>query len=106
MQFSDTHDDEEDPDCVQGLEPATVEDLGLPRTRDPDALPPRNRAEWVMGHVYRFVMSFGGGNVLYAFKAGLLTGLWAGSLRFLVLTAHSYHVHSFLPEILRRLCLQ
>lgn len=74
-QFSDFHEDEEDPDTIQGLEPAVLNDLGLPRPRDPDALPPRNRTEWVMGHIYRFITGFGGGNVLYAFKAGLLTGL-------------------------------
>ncbi|KAK1227088.1 hypothetical protein PQX77_009921 [Marasmius sp. AFHP31] len=65
--------DEEDPDLVPGMMPGTMDDLGLPRRRDPDALPPRNPFEWIVSHLYRFVAGLGGGNVLYAVKAGILT---------------------------------
>lgn len=59
---------------VEGLEPEVMEDLGIAtRRRDPDALPPKNRFEWVMSKVYVFLKSFGGGNALYAIKAGILT---------------------------------
>ncbi|KAL0071092.1 hypothetical protein AAF712_001650 [Marasmius tenuissimus] len=67
--------DEEDPDTVQGMMPGTMDDLGLPRRRDPDALPPRNPFEWIVSHLYRFVAGLGGGNALYAVKAGILTTL-------------------------------
>ncbi|KAG7095039.1 hypothetical protein E1B28_005829 [Marasmius oreades] len=65
--------DEEDPDTIQGLMSGPTDDLGLARRRDPDALPPRNSFEWVVSHLYRFVASLGGGNALYAVKAGILT---------------------------------
>ncbi|KAL0581273.1 hypothetical protein V5O48_000756 [Marasmius crinis-equi] len=67
------HHDEEDPDMIQGMSPGVIDDLGLPRRRDPDALPPRNGFEWVVSHLYRFVVGLGGGNALYAVKAGILT---------------------------------
>ncbi|TFK66336.1 hypothetical protein BDN72DRAFT_880366 [Pluteus cervinus] len=69
------HDDDEDPDVIQGLEPSVAEDLGLPRRRDPDALPPRNRVEWLMSRVYYAIAGLAGGNVLFALKAGVLTVL-------------------------------
>ncbi|KAF9261178.1 hypothetical protein L218DRAFT_981064 [Marasmius fiardii PR-910] len=65
--------DEEDPEMIQGLVPAAMEDLGLARRRDPDALPPRTPFEWVVSRLYRFIVSLGGGNALYAVKAGILT---------------------------------
>ena len=46
----------------------------MPRARDPDALPPRNSTEWVMTLVYKFVMGLGGGNAIFAAKAGVLSG--------------------------------
>ena len=49
-------------------------DLGIPRRRDPDALPPRNFLEWIMSQLYLGVTGLGGGNALFAVKAGLLTG--------------------------------
>lgn len=51
-------------------------DLGLPRRRDPDALPPRNWIEVVMNLVYHFVESLTSGNSVFAFKAGLVSGTW------------------------------
>ena len=49
-------------------------DLGMPRVRDPDALPPRNTTEWVMTLIHKLIMGLGGGNAIFAAKAGLLTG--------------------------------
>ncbi|KAK0473358.1 hypothetical protein IW261DRAFT_1503962 [Armillaria novae-zelandiae] len=71
--LSDVHDDEEDPETVQGLEPAVLDDLGIARKRDPDRLPPHNMFEWTMNKLYGFVAGMGGGNVLYAIKAGIFT---------------------------------
>ena len=42
--------------------------------RDPDALPPRNSTEWVMTLIHKFIMGLGGGNAIFAVKAGLFTG--------------------------------
>ncbi|KAG1767104.1 hypothetical protein EDD22DRAFT_876477 [Suillus occidentalis] len=55
------NDDDEDPD------------LGKAVKRDPDALPPKNALETAMNWIYRAAISIGGGNVLYALKAGALT---------------------------------
>ncbi|KAJ7905803.1 hypothetical protein B0H14DRAFT_25200 [Mycena olivaceomarginata] len=72
--LSEFNEDEEDPDKIQGCPPAVEEyDLGMARRRDPDALPPRNRFEWVMGLVYRGFAELGKGNTLYALKAATLT---------------------------------
>jgi len=49
-------------------------DLGKAVKRDPDALAPRNGLEMVMSWIYRAVVSIGGGNLLFALKAGVLTG--------------------------------
>lgn len=49
-------------------------DLGIPRVRDPDALPPRNWAEWVMARGHNFITGLGGGNLMFAIKGGILTG--------------------------------
>lgn len=49
-------------------------DLGQTRRRDPDALPPSNLFEAVMYWLYHATAALGGGNVLFAIKAGLLTG--------------------------------
>ncbi|KAJ7286108.1 hypothetical protein C8J57DRAFT_1431688 [Mycena rebaudengoi] len=74
--ISEFGEDEEDPDKIQGVPPALEEDdLGLARRRDPDALPPRNHLEWAMRLVYRSVSQIGGGNALFAVKAGALTVL-------------------------------
>ena len=59
-------------DVVQGAQPMQG-DLGIARRRDPDALPPRNVLEWCLNYVYLF-LARGGGNLLYAVKAGLFTG--------------------------------
>ncbi|KAH7888067.1 hypothetical protein F5I97DRAFT_1806524 [Phlebopus sp. FC_14] len=66
-------DDDEDPDMIPGIDPQTMMDLGRAVRRDPDALPPRNILETVMNCLYRMVVGVGGGNMLYATKAGVLT---------------------------------
>ncbi|KAF9028574.1 hypothetical protein BDZ89DRAFT_1066048 [Hymenopellis radicata] len=71
--LSDINDDEEDPHLVQGLDPSVMDDLGMANKRDPDALPPHNVFEWVMNQLYMFFRGCGGGNALYAVKAGILT---------------------------------
>lgn len=64
------------PDIVQLMDPAVENDsdLGQTRRRDPDALPPSNLFELVMLWLYQAGASLGGGNVVFAIKAGLLTG--------------------------------
>ncbi len=49
-------------------------DLGMTSRRDPDALPPSNRFEAIMYWVHHSITSLGGGNSVFALKAGLLTG--------------------------------
>ena len=66
----DLEDGEEDDDNKSLLS----DDLGMPRARDPDALPPRNSTEWVMTLIYKFIMGLGGGNAIFAAKAGVLSG--------------------------------
>ncbi|KAF9220310.1 hypothetical protein BS17DRAFT_739428 [Gyrodon lividus] len=68
-------DDDENPEIIPGLDPSTMAmaDLGKAVRRDPDALPPRNALESVMNWLYRTVMGIGGGNALFALKAGVLT---------------------------------
>lgn len=48
-------------------------DLGQAVRRDPDALPPRNALEKTTNWMYHSVKGIGGGNALYALKAGILT---------------------------------
>lgn len=49
------------------------QDLGLPKRRDPDALPPRNIVESLMGLIYKLFASLGTDGVLFGIKAGLLS---------------------------------
>lgn len=49
------------------------QDLGLPKRRDPDALPPRNLAESLMGLSYKLFAALGTDGVLFGIKAGLLS---------------------------------
>ncbi|TRM68618.1 hypothetical protein BD626DRAFT_119094 [Schizophyllum amplum] len=74
-EFSSTIDeeDDEDPDVVQGLAPSVEEDLGLAIRRDPDVLPPSNGFEWAMNHIYKVFVALGGGNSIFAVKAGALS---------------------------------
>ncbi|KAL1742869.1 hypothetical protein HDZ31DRAFT_42289 [Schizophyllum fasciatum] len=67
--------DDEDPDVVQGLAPSVEEDLGLAIKRDPDVLPPANGFEWAMNHIYKAFVALGGGNSIFAIKAGILSVL-------------------------------
>lgn len=60
-------------DKIQGIESSVMDDLGMPRRRDPDALPPHNGFEWLMNKLYHGVANLGGGNALFALKAGVLT---------------------------------
>lgn len=66
-------DDDENPETIPGLDPSGMTDLGQAVRRDPDALPPRNTLEAFMGHLYRMVAGLGGGNALFAIKAGVLS---------------------------------
>ncbi|KIK91214.1 hypothetical protein PAXRUDRAFT_150011 [Paxillus rubicundulus Ve08.2h10] len=66
-------DDDENPEMIPGLDPLTMADLGQAVRRDPDALPPRNAFESVVNWLYRTITGIGGGNALFALKAGALT---------------------------------
>ncbi|KAI6026427.1 hypothetical protein BKA83DRAFT_4243292 [Pisolithus microcarpus] len=66
-------DDDENPETIPGLDPSGMTDLGQAVRRDPDALPPRNTSEAIMGHLYRMVTGLGGGNALFAIKGGVLS---------------------------------
>ncbi|KAF9237247.1 hypothetical protein BU15DRAFT_88826 [Melanogaster broomeanus] len=66
-------DDDENPEMIPGLDPSTMADLGQAVRRDPDALPPRNALESVMNWLYQTITGIGGGNALFALKAGALT---------------------------------
>jgi hypothetical protein len=59
-------------DIVQGA----GDDLGEPMWRDPDALPPSNWFERIMSMLYHGTRALGGGNFLYAVKAGILTSMY------------------------------
>jgi hypothetical protein len=59
-------------EIIQGIDPDRT-DLGLPTRRDPDALPPSNRFEWIMNLISQGFTAFWSGNTLFALKAGLLT---------------------------------
>lgn len=63
-------------DVVQYMDPenSSDPDLGETKPRDPDALPPANIFELVMFWFYKAFAALGGGNVIFAVKAGLLTG--------------------------------
>lgn len=61
-------------DVVQGIDPAWDQDLGMAGRRDPDALPPSNAFQWVMHWTHGWASGVTRGNVLYALKAGLLSG--------------------------------
>lgn len=61
-------------DIIQGVQPQWLDDLGMPRRRDPDALPPRNIFEAAMNYIYRGTVALRGGNTLFAIKAAVLTG--------------------------------
>ncbi|KAH6904695.1 hypothetical protein BKA70DRAFT_1296143 [Coprinopsis sp. MPI-PUGE-AT-0042] len=88
--YDNDHDD--DPDIIQGTRPMDYEgDLGLPKRRDPDALPPRNVLEWLMSRIHRASVSLWAGNSLFAIKAGFIS--LALCLPFLLkhTAAWSYH---------------
>jgi hypothetical protein len=71
-----------------------MEDLGLPRQRDPDALPPRNAFEWVMSVLYYGAAGLAHGNALFAVKAGLFTV--ALSMPFFFKSSASFAYRAFL----------
>lgn len=60
-------------DIIPGLDPKSLADLGEAARRDPDALPPRNLLEKTANWVYHGVTKIGGGNALFALKAGILS---------------------------------
>ncbi|OAX35889.1 hypothetical protein K503DRAFT_827545 [Rhizopogon vinicolor AM-OR11-026] len=65
--------DDENPETIPGINPAWMTDLGKAVKRDPDALSPRNGLEMAMNWIYRAAVGIGGGNMLFALKAGALT---------------------------------
>ncbi|KAF8123857.1 hypothetical protein EV363DRAFT_1587054 [Boletus edulis] len=65
--------DDENPDTILGLDQTSLTDLGQAVRRDPDALPPRNVLEKTVNWAYYTAKGIGGGNALYALKAGVLT---------------------------------
>ena len=54
-------------------DPCYGRELGIPHRRDPDALPPGNVFEWISNTIYTLLVGLGGGNVVFAIKAGILT---------------------------------
>ncbi|KAF8642481.1 hypothetical protein AX16_009482 [Volvariella volvacea WC 439] len=90
--------EDEDPNRIQGLGPSIMEDLNLPRRRDPDALPPRNAFESMLSRVYHSIVSLGGGNCLFALKAGCLTILLCLP-SFFKSSAHFAYVNRFVWAI-------
>ena len=64
-------------------------ELGETEVRDPDALPPRNTLEAIGTNVHSFFKGIGGGNVVYAIKAGVMT---SSRIRFLeYLCSHDFY---------------
>lgn len=61
-------------DVVPGVAPEWLDDLEMPRRRDPDALPPNNVFEAIMNYTYKGMVAMRGGNTLFAIKAATLTG--------------------------------
>ncbi|TFK48067.1 hypothetical protein OE88DRAFT_1635639 [Heliocybe sulcata] len=88
-------DDDENPDVIQGMQPEWVDDLGQPRRRDPDVLPPRNVWELIATELYHIAGALGRGNSLYAFKAGVLTILLSIP-SFLASTAQFAYANRFI----------
>ncbi|KZT24411.1 hypothetical protein NEOLEDRAFT_1207860 [Neolentinus lepideus HHB14362 ss-1] len=88
-------DDDENPDVIQGMQPEWIDDLGEPRRRDPDVLPPRNWHEMVATQLYQIGSALGRGNSLYAFKAGILTILLSIP-SFLASSAHFAYANRFI----------
>jgi hypothetical protein len=64
-------------DHIEGLE---VDEQTLPQRRDPDALPPSNFVERISDFLYQAGGAILNGNLLYAVKAGLLTGASCSSV--------------------------
>ena len=62
-------------DIIQGVEREWLEDLGVPRRRDPDALPPRSTFETIMNQMHKGTVAMWEGNTLFAIKAATLTGM-------------------------------
>jgi hypothetical protein len=59
------------PDVIPGR--VNTDELGEAEARDPDALPPRNLIEALGTRFHNLVTGLGGGNAVYAVKAGVLT---------------------------------
>lgn len=91
-------DDEENPDVIPGMQPEWVSDLGTPRRRDADALPPKNALEAVMTKLDELVKALGAGNALFAWKAGILTTALCIP-NFLKSTAGFAYEHKFIWAI-------
>lgn len=86
-------------DHVEGME---EDEDTIPQKRDPDALPPSNFLERISDLVYQVGRAVFNGNMLYAIKAGLLTG--ASCPLCFVMTLNSYASVTLLPVFLQKLC--
>ncbi|KAI0344331.1 hypothetical protein BDW22DRAFT_1355705 [Trametopsis cervina] len=89
------HTDDEDPDIIQYMERDAEgdPDLGETKARDPDALPPSNMFEYIMFLLYKGFASIGGGNSLFAIKAGLLTVALSLPYHFKASASFAYQQH-------------
>lgn len=80
----------------------------MARRRDPDAMPPSNNFEAVMNYLYKGTLALRGGNTLFALKAAALTGQSRNLDSRNLLTAkniYSDSMHTFLPQIIWRICI-
>jgi hypothetical protein len=83
-----------------------MEDLGMARRRDPDALPPKNVFQSLMNLLYHALSALGSGNSVFAIKAATLSGL---RLLFLLTTSficsYSIVVFTIFLEVFCVICL-
>lgn len=92
------------------MNPAWMTDLGKAVKRDPDALAPRNGLEMAMNWIYRAAVGIGGGNMLFALKAGALTGQPLAtrffiSSGFLIVCLLSDTFYPVFPQVDSRICV-
>ncbi|KAH8111150.1 hypothetical protein DFH11DRAFT_644694 [Phellopilus nigrolimitatus] len=69
------HNEDEDPNIIQGIDPETQDSLGQAERRDPDALPPGNITEAIGNVLYHSVVALGRGNAIFGLKCGILSVL-------------------------------
>ncbi|KAG8221785.1 hypothetical protein J3R82DRAFT_2101 [Butyriboletus roseoflavus] len=98
-------DDDENPDVIPGFDLTSPTDLGQAVRRDPDALPPRNAMEKTVNWIYYKTKQIGGGNALFALKAGILTSETVRSLprpaEFRYQFEYSHSNVAVIPQVIR-----